>query len=177
MVLIAIPVAKCVGVHLVKIARNKVVIIDYSLKNDEGSLLDQSDAGEFAYLHGLKNIIPGLEKALEGKGVGDSIVVRIPPEQGYGIRDEEKVAVVTRDMFPEDANLDIGVQFHAQGEDGEMTVISVTEVNGDSVTVDGNHPLAGIHLNFDVRVIAVRDATADELSHGHVHEPGGHHHH
>jgi FKBP-type peptidyl-prolyl cis-trans isomerase SlyD len=164
------------GVFLVKIARNKVVIIDYSLKNDEGLLLDQSDAGEFVYLHGLKNIIPGLENALEGKGVGDSIAVRIPPEQGYGVRDEEKIAVVTRDMFPEDANLDVGAQFHAQGEDGEMTVISVTEVNGDSVTVDGNHPLAGIHLNFDVRVIAVRDATADELSHGHVHEPGGHHH-
>lgn len=159
-----------------KIARNKVVVIDYSLKDDEGSLLDQSSSGEFAYLHGLKNIIPGLEKALEGKSVGDAVEVRIPPEQGYGIRDEEKIAVVTRDMFPEDANVDVGSQFHAQGDDGEMTVISVTEVNGDNVTVDGNHPLAGIHLNFDVKVIAVRDATADELSHGHVHEPGGHHH-
>lgn len=159
-----------------KIARDKVVTIDYLLKNDEGSVLDQSEAGEFAYIHGSRNIIPGLEKALEGKSVGDSFAVRIAPDQGYGVRDERRVAVVTRDMFPEDAQLEIGSQFHAQGDDGEMTVISVTEINGESVTVDGNHPLAGVHLNFDVQVVGVRNATEDELAHGHVHEPGGHHH-
>ncbi len=159
------------------IAENKVVTLHYKLTDNEGAIIDQSDDGSFLYLHGAQNIIPGLENALTGKNAGDEISVSVPPEEGYGERDEARIASVPRDRFPADSEIEPGMQFHAQSPEGEMTVVTVTEVGDDSVTVDSNHPLAGVQLNFEVKIIDIRDATAEELEHGHAHGPEGHHHH
>ena len=159
-----------------KIAHEKVVSIHYTLTNSEGTVLDSSSGGEpLAYLHGFGNIIPGLENALEGKGAGDKLSVTVEPEQGYGARDERLVQAVPRSAFKGVEDIAPGMQFQAQGPQGARLVV-VTQVADDEVTVDANHPLAGQTLNFDVEVSGVRDATAEELEHGHVHGPGGHHH-
>ncbi len=159
------------------IAQDKVVLIHYTLTNDAGKVIDSSSGGEpLAYLHGQGNIISGLEKALDGRQAGDKLNVRVEPADGYGVRDDELVQQVPRRQFG-GANLKPGMQFHAQSPQGHARVVTVTRVVGDMVTVDGNHPLAGEVLNFDVEVAEVRDATQEELEHGHVHGPGGHHHH
>jgi FKBP-type peptidyl-prolyl cis-trans isomerase SlyD len=121
----------------------------------------------------MGNIIPGLEAALVGKSVGDKFNVSIEPAQAYGEIDPEMVQVVSKRMF-EDMELEVGMQFHADVSHGSG-IITVTEIDGDDVTVDGNHPLAGETLIFDVEVIDVRPATADELAHGHVHGAGCNH--
>lgn len=158
------------------IAENKVVTIEYTLKNDEGEVLDTSEGREpLVYLHGSQNIIPGLENALSGKVVGDTLTVRITPEDGYGNRDDSMKQEVPRDMFG-DEEIQVGMQYHAQGPDGDMLVVTVIEASDTHVTVDGNHPLADVHLNFDVEVKDIRDASAEELEHGHVHGEGGHQH-
>lgn len=159
-----------------QIAAHKVVTLNYTLKDQEGSLIDESRDGSFAYLHGANNIIPGLESALTGKSAGDNLSVAIEPEQAYGARDAGRVETVPRHMFPSDTPVEPGMQFHAQGPQGQMITISVVSVQADSVTIDGNHPLAGVQLHFDVEVIDVRDASPEELDHGHVHGPHGHHH-
>ena len=159
------------------IAQDKVVLIHYTLTNDAGKVIDSSSGGEpLAYLHGQGNIISGLEKALDGRQAGDKLNVRVEPADGYGVRDDELVQQVPRRQFG-GANLKPGMQFHAQSPQGHARVVTVTRVVGDMVTVDGNHPLAGEVLNFDVEVAEVRDATQEELEHGHVHGPGGHRHH
>lgn len=159
------------------IAENKVVSIEYTLKNDEGEVLDTSEGREpLVYLHGSQNIIPGLENALAGKVVGDSLTVRITPEDGYGVRDDSMKQEVPREMFGEEEEIQVGMQYHAQGPDGDMLVVTVVEASDTHVTVDGNHPLADVHLNFDVEVKEIRDASAEELEHGHVHGEGGHQH-
>jgi len=158
------------------IAQDKVVLIHYTLKNDEGEVIDSSSGRDpLAYLHGQGNIIPGLEKALEGKQAGDKLSVRVEPSEGYGTRDARLIQEVPRQQFGS-ANVQPGMQFHAQTAQGHTRVVTVTGIAGDMVTVDGNHPLAGENLNFDVEVTNVRDASEEELSHGHVHGPGGHHH-
>ena len=159
-----------------QIENQKVVILNYTLTDKEGTVIDESRDGSFAYMHGASNIIPGLENALAGKSAGDSMNVAVDPEQGYGTRDDSKTQQVSRDMFPEDADIEVGMQFHAQGPGGETLVVTVADIQDDTVTVDGNHPLAGEQLNFDVEVIEVREASEEEISHGHVHGPGGHHH-
>lgn len=159
-----------------QISANKVVTIDYTLKDDEDQIIDQANDGSFAYLHGASNIIPGLEQALENKQAGDSITVSISPEDGYGVRDDSRTQVVPMDMFEEKEMVQVGAQFHAQDGEGHTIMVTIVAVDDDNVTIDGNHPLAGMQLNFDVKVIDVRDATAEELDHGHVHGPGGHHH-
>ncbi|HFD32854.1 MAG TPA: peptidylprolyl isomerase [Gammaproteobacteria bacterium] len=161
-----------------QIEDNKVVVIDYTLTNDSGETIDSSAGGDpLAFIFGTGHIIPGLEKALSGKTTGDKITTRIPPEEGYGKRMEELTQVVPREMFEGVDQIEVGMQFHAQNESGHTHVITVTEINGDQLTVDGNHALADMHLNFDVEVVEVRDATPEELDHGHVHEgPGGHQH-
>lgn len=159
-----------------QIAKHKVVTIDYTLTDDDGNVLDQSTDGHFAYLHGERNIIPGLEEALAGKAQGDRVSVSVPPEAGYGERDESKAAPVPRDMFPDDMEIEPGMQFQAQGPEGETLLVTVVKVGNDEVVVDGNHPLAGMTLNFDVEIMDVRDATSEEVNHGHVHGPEGHHH-
>jgi FKBP-type peptidyl-prolyl cis-trans isomerase SlyD len=159
------------------IAPEKVVLIHYTLKNDSGETLDSSSGGDpLAYLHGQGNLIPGLEKALEGKQAGDKLSVSVGPGDGYGQRDDKLVQQVPRRQFG-GANVQPGMQFHAQTSQGQTRVVTVTNIVGDMVTVDGNHPLAGENLHFDVEVTEVRDASAEELEHGHVHGPGGHHHH
>lgn len=159
-----------------QIATNKVVTIDYVLKDPAGNLIDSSEGGDFAYLHGAGNIIPGLENALAGKVTGEEITVSIAPADAYGEHDDTKRQVVPREMFPTDEPIDAGMRFHAQMPNGGLAVVTITAVEGDEITIDGNHPLAGIDLHFNVRVIDVRDATAEELAHGHVHGAGGHHH-
>ena len=159
-----------------QIEKHRVVTLAYTLKDDNDKLIDQSDDGSFCYLHGASNIIPGLENALTGKAAGDELTVSILPEEGYGAHDAEKTQAVPREMFPGEEEIVAGMQFHAQGPDGHQLVVTVVKVEDDRVTVDGNHPLAGVQLNFDVKVLEVREATGEEITHGHVHGPGGHHH-
>jgi FKBP-type peptidyl-prolyl cis-trans isomerase SlyD len=160
----------------VQIARNRVVSIHYTLRDEQGALIDSSSGrGPLSYLHGKGNIIPGLEQALDGKGAGDRVDVTVAPEQGYGTRDERLVQILPRTRFAEGANLSPGMQLRTSGQRGQG-IVTVVKVERDFVTVDGNHPLAGRTLHFSVEVAEVRKATHEEISHGHVHGPGGHHH-
>jgi FKBP-type peptidyl-prolyl cis-trans isomerase SlyD len=157
-----------------QIGAKKAVTINYTLKNDAGEVLDSSEGKDaLTYLHGVGNIVPGLEAALEGKAAGDKVSVTLSPEQGYGQRDEKAVRNVPRRKLPE-GKLEVGTRFRMQTTDG-FVIGTVLALRGDYVTVDANHPLAGQTLHFDVAVVEVRDATEEELSHGHVHGPGGHH--
>ncbi|EKG42779.1 peptidylprolyl isomerase [Pseudomonas sp. SZ57] len=159
------------------IAAKKAVSIDYTLTNDAGEVIDSSTGGApLVYLHGAGNIIPGLEKALEGKEVGDQLKVVVEPEDAYGEYSAELVSTLGRNMFEGVDELEVGMQFHASGPDGSMQIVTIRDVEGDDVTVDGNHPLAGQRLNFDVKVVAIRDASEEEMAHGHVHGEGGHQH-
>ena len=159
-----------------KIATNKVALINYTLTNVQGEVLDSSEGAEpLAYIHGAGNIIPGLENALDGRQQGDAFKVSIPAEQAYGERDDRLTQIVPKTMFSGVDDIEIGMQFHAQTDAG-MQVITVTAVEGDDVTIDGNHPLAGETLHFDVEIVEVREASSEELDHGHVHGTGGHHH-
>ena len=158
------------------IDKNSVVSIDYTLTNDAGQVLDTSKGRQpLVYLHGNGSIIPGLENALQGKHEGESIKVTIEPEQGYGARNEQMVQAVPRERFQGIKDIRPGMQFQAQGPQGSR-IVTVTNVGDDSVTIDANHPLAGTRLNFDVNVVNIRNATAEELQHGHAHGPGGHQH-
>jgi len=152
-----------------QIAEQKVVTLNYTLTDDEGKVLDQSQDGSFAYLHGANNIIPGLENALSGKAAGDNLDVSVSPEEGYGERNDALTQVVNREMFPADNPVEVGMQFHAASPDGRSVVVTVVGIEGDEVTIDGNHPLAGANLNFSVEVVGVREASEEELEHGHVH--------
>ena len=154
----------------------KIVAINYTLTTDDGEVLDQSNDGSFAYLHGADNIIQGLETALTGKTVGDTLNVKVQPAEGYGERNDEMVQVVGKEMFESDAELEVGTQFHAEGPDGTPIMITIAAIEGDDITIDGNHPLAGVNLNFDVSIVDIRDASEEEIAHGHVHAPDGHHH-
>ena len=159
-----------------KIAKDKVVSIEYTLRDDNGNILDSSDGREpLAYLHGNGNLILGLESQLEGKTANEALKVSVPPAEGYGEFDAAQIVNVPRDQFSGVNDLAVGMQFTASGPDGDR-VVTVTKIENDTVTVDGNHPLAGQTLNFDVTIVDVREATSDELSHGHVHGAGGHHH-
>jgi FKBP-type peptidyl-prolyl cis-trans isomerase SlyD len=158
-----------------QISKHKVVSMDYTLTDDQGTVIDTSKGREpLAYIQGIGNIIPGLEAALEGRTEGESVTVRVEPEQGYGERDETLLRVVPRNLFDVE-EIQAGMQFHAQSEQG-TEVVTVIGVTDEEVTVDSNHPLAGVALNFDVTIVEVRDASEEELSHGHVHGPGGHDH-
>jgi FKBP-type peptidyl-prolyl cis-trans isomerase SlyD len=161
----------------VVVSQDKVVLIHYTLTDDAGNVIDSSAGGEpLAYLHGKGNIVAGLEKALDGREAGDKVQVRVPAPEGYGVRDPALVRRVPRRSFGSIGDIRPGMQFQAQLERNLTRVVTVTAVKGDMVTVDGNHPLAGQDLNFAVEISEIRDATAEELSHGHVHGPGGHHH-
>ncbi len=160
-----------------QIAANKAVSIEYTLTNEAGEVIDSSVGGApLAYLHGAANIIAGLEKALEGKQAGDELNVTVEPEEAYGEFRPELVAMLPRNMFEGVDELEVGMQFHASAPDGGMQIVTIRALEGDEVTVDGNHPLAGQALTFQVKVIEVRDATADEIAHGHIHGEGCHHH-
>ena len=151
------------------IGDNCVVSIHYTLTGDDGAVIDSSRNGDpLVYLHGAHNIIPGLEKELTGKTAGDSLQVSVTPEEGYGPHSPEAVQTVPRAAFQGVEDIQPGMQFQTEGPAG-VQVIVVTEVNGDDITIDANHPLAGKNLNFDVSIEAVRDATPEEIDHGHVH--------
>jgi FKBP-type peptidyl-prolyl cis-trans isomerase SlyD len=157
-----------------KIGAKKAVTFHYSLRDDEGTVLDSSEGSDpLTYLHGEGNIVPGLEKALEGKQAGDEVKVTVPPDEGYGARSDENVQNVPRRKLPE-GKIKPGMRVRLQTTEGPIAAL-VTAIKGDYVTVDANHPLAGMTLHFEVKVETVRDATAEELEHGHVHGPGGHH--
>ena len=159
------------------IALNRVVRFSYILTDDKAQVLDRSIDGEpLVYLHGGGAIIPGLEAALEGKRSGESLQVRIAAADAYGERDDELVQSVPREMFEGDDAVKVGTHFETSDDDGEIRVVTVTGVDADNVTVDGNHPLAGIPLNFAVTIVDVRDASSEELAHGHAHGPDGHLH-
>ena len=159
-----------------QVARDTVVHIHYTLRNDAGQVLDSSgDSDALAYLHGHGNLIPGLERALEGKATGDKLNVKVAPAEGYGEHDPALIQEVPRSAFQGVENVQVGMRFQAESNQGPRTVV-VTGVTGDQVTVDGYHPLAGQPLLFEVEVADVRAATREELSHGHVHGPGGHDH-
>lgn len=157
-----------------QIAEDTVVRIDYTLRSNEGEVLDSSEGhGPLAYLHGHGNIIPGLEKAMTGHDEGDEFSVTLAPEEGYGPRREELVQDVPRSSFQGVEQLEPGMQFQAESNAGPM-VVTVKEVGDEEVTVDGNHVLAGRELQFDVAVKDVRSATDEEIEHGHVHDGSDH---
>lgn len=159
------------------IAENKVVTLEFTVKNAEtGEVIETSvDSEPLVYLHGFNNLVPGLESELTGKVVGDSYDVTVSPEEGYGVRDESLVQEVPMEAFQGIENVQVGMAFTADGAEGPV-VVEVTAVEGDVVTVDANHPLADIKLAFSGEVKEIRDASQEELEHGHVHGPGGHHH-
>lgn len=160
-----------------KVEKNKVIAIDYTLTDNDGVIIDTSNGREpLAYIHGNGMLIPGMENALEGKAIGDKFDIVISPEEGYGVRNEGLVQQVPKEHFanvPEE--IKPGMQFQANAEQGPI-LVTVMEVTDTHVVVDGNHPLSGVVLNFKVEVKEVRDASAEELEHGHVHGPGGHQH-
>ena len=158
------------------IADRCAVSIHYTLTDDAGDVLDSSVGREpLTYLHGAGQIVPGLEQALKGRAAGDAFRVDVAPADGYGPRVDSMVQVVPRAAFQGVARLEPGMQFEASGDQGALSVV-ITAIDGDSVTVDGNHPLAGQTLHFDVEVTAVREASVEEVLHGHVHGAGGHVH-
>jgi len=157
------------------IADNHAVTIEYTLRNTDGEVLDSSDSDEpLTYLHGFANIVPGLEAALTGKAVGDSVQVVIAPADAYGEHDPEGVQIIPRDVFPAEANVTVGDAFTAELEDDNFVTLHVVGIEEGGIKVDMNHPLAGETLHFDVKVIGIRAASAHELAHGHAHGADGH---
>ncbi|AYF74843.1 peptidylprolyl isomerase [Nocardia yunnanensis] len=159
------------------IAADKVVSIEYTLTDDDGEVLDTSVGDEpLVYLHGAENIVEGLERALEGRKPGDELEVVVEPEDGYGDYLVELVSTVERDAFVGVEDLEVGMEFEAEAPDGESQIVVVRAVDGDEVTIDANHPLAGQRLHFKVKVLDIRDASEDELAHGHPHGDDDHEH-
>lgn len=155
---------------------NSVVTMHYELKDAQGEVLDSSKGQQpLVYLHGAGNIIVGLEEQLEGKTVGDNINAVISPEKGYGMPVDALVQTVPKEAFGEIEQVEVGMRLQAETEQGPVPVI-VTEIGDTTVTVDGNHPLAGKELHFAVSIAEIREASAEEIEHGHVHGPGGHSH-
>ncbi len=156
-----------------KIEKNQVVAINYTLKNDAGEVLDTSEGQDpLYYIQGIGNIIPGLENALEGKVKGDKLNVVIEAKDAYGEVNEDLVQAVPREQFGDSNDIEIGMQFEVQTQMGPL-VVTVEAVEENEIVVNGNHPLAGVRLHFDVEVHAIRAATSEELDHGHVHGHGG----
>jgi FKBP-type peptidyl-prolyl cis-trans isomerase SlyD len=154
----------------VKIADNRVVAIDYTLTDDEQNELDSSSGREpLKYLHGAQNIIPGLEKALAGKAEGDEVQVTVQPEEAYGPVNPDLIQKAPLSAFQGVEEVKPGMQFQAEGPNGQTQIITVREVHDDGVDIDANHPLAGQVLHFDVKIQEVREATDEEVEHGHVH--------
>src|SRR5690606_36394100 len=162
--------------RFMQISKHKVVAIDYTLTAPDGAVLDSSGGREpLAYLHGAGNIIAGLEAELEGKTRGDKLDVTVAPAEGYGERNEALIQQVPRSMFEGVDKSEPGMRFNAMSDAGPRVVV-VTAVDDDGITIDGNHPLAGMELHFAVTIMDVRDATEEELEHDHVHGAGGHQH-
>lgn len=165
-----------------QIAKNSVVSFHYKVATADGETVDQSEDGKpMTYLHGGGQLIAGVEEAMLGKKAGDHVEATIPPEKGYGVYDANLDREVPLDAFPKDARKELKAGFTFAAEhpekDGERVMFTVMEVDGEAVRITANHPLAGQTLLFTIDVAEVRKASAEELSHGHAHGPGGHHHH
>ncbi|OOZ42203.1 peptidylprolyl isomerase [Solemya pervernicosa gill symbiont] len=159
-----------------QIANNMVVSFEYTLTDKEGNVIDSSEGREpLAYIHGTGSIIPGLEKEMEGKSVDHEMKVTVSPEEGYGERDDQAIQDIPRDRFENADEITVGMQFHTQNEQG-VQIVTVISTTDESIQVDANHPLAGETLSFDVKIVEVREASQEELDHGHIHGPGGHDH-
>ena len=158
------------------ISDGSVVGIRYTLTDDDGEVLDSSGEQPLEYLHGADNIVPGLESALAGCAVGDNLEVVVPPEEGYGPRQDIPLQPVPRSNFPADADIQTGMQFVVEDGEGQLAPVWVAAIEADHVMLDLQHPLAGVSLHFAVDVVSLRDASSEELDHGHPHGPGGHHH-
>ena len=159
------------------IAKDKAVSIHYTLTLDGGQVIDSSEGKDpLVYLHGHGNIIPGLEKELVGKGIGEKLSVTVNPEEGYGVHNPGLIQEVPREAFQGVDNLEVGMMFQAPGEGGHIQLIRIAGIEGDKITVDGNHELAGKTLNFAVEISEIREASPEELTHGHAHGAGGHQH-
>lgn len=157
-----------------QVSKDKVVTIDYTLTDPQGQVIDTSKGrGPLTYIQGAGNIIPELERQLEGKSAGEALHTTIPAEHAYGEKDPRMIQSVQRSAFQGISDIRPGMQFQARGPSGETRIVTVVDVDDDTVIIDANHPLAGVPLTFGVNVVAVRDATAEELSHGHPHGAGG----
>jgi FKBP-type peptidyl-prolyl cis-trans isomerase SlyD len=155
-----------------QISKHKVAAIHYTLTDNQGNILDSSSGRDpLYYIQGMGNLIIGMEEGLEGKQKGEKFQIKVSPEKGYGVKNDKLLQEVPRSAFG-DQKVEVGMQFQTN----QGSVVTVTKVGLEAVTVDANHPLAGVELHFDVEVMEVREATAEEIEHGHVHGPGGHHH-
>jgi FKBP-type peptidyl-prolyl cis-trans isomerase SlyD len=159
-----------------KIAQDSVVSFLYTLKDAVGAIIDQSDGEPLAYLHGHGQIVPGLERELTGKSTGEKLQVHVQPADAYGEYDASQVVKVPRTALAGIPDLQEGMTLTARTRDGGRAQVLVREIGPDAVTVDGNHPLAGKDLFFDIEIVEVRAASQEELEHGHVHGLGGHDH-
>ncbi len=160
------------------VQQDDVVSIDYTLTDSQGNVIDSSEGAEpLEYLHGHNNLIPGLESELTGMAVGDEKQVTVAPEDAYGPRQEDATQIIPTDAFPPDMQVEPGMALEMRDTTtGQVFEVYVTEIRPEGVVVDFNHPLAGVTLNFDVKVVGIRPATPDEIAHGHVHSAGHHHH-
>lgn len=158
-----------------QVAAQKVISIEYTLKDDKGAVIDTSEGRKpLTYLHGTNALVPGLEQALEGKAVGDAIEVSLTPEQGYGQRDPRLIQNIPIRKLP-NGKAEVGMTLNVNTPEGPRLLV-VNAVRGDYATVDANHPLAGMNLHFQVKIAEIREPTEEELQHGHVHGEGGHNH-
>jgi len=159
------------------VLNNKVITFNYKLKDEKGNLLDSTDnGGPFSFITGNQQILPGLEEVLSGMIIGSKKNVKLAAADAYGEYDNNAIQKLNRGMFPEEAELEIGRTYFAHSPEGKQLQFVITEIEKENITVNFNHPLAGKDLEFDVELLDVRDATPEEVSHGHVHGPGGHHH-
>ena len=160
-----------------KVGKDKVVLMHYTLKNDAGDVIDSADGADpVPFLQGHGNSIPGLESALEGSKVGDKLDVSIEPEEAYGLRMQDAIQEIPSSALQGIDEVKVGMQLQSQDQDGNAFLVNVTKIEDDKITVDANHPLAGQTLHFSVSIESIRKAEAEELSHGHVHADGQHNH-
>ncbi|MES9869918.1 MAG: peptidylprolyl isomerase [Sedimenticola sp.] len=157
-----------------QIEKYRAVVLNYTARDDSGEVIDSSEVdGPIRYIHGTEDLIPGLENALEGHEQGEKLSVDVPVADAYGPRDDKLVEAVPRANFEGVSNISPGMKFQTEMDDGTPMIVTVTAVDDKHVTVDGNHPLAGKNLHFELEIVEVRDATSEEIEHGHVHEDGG----
>lgn len=160
------------------IEANKVVTLNFTLTDDAGNVLDSTDqGGPFSYISGRGMVLPKLEEAVSVMMIGTKKQLKLEAADAYGNYNDQIVQVVGKENFPKDFVLEVGMEYMASNPEGVQMPFTIIEVNDDEITIDFNHPFAGINLNFDLELLDVRDATSEELAHGHVHSPGGHHHH
>ena len=157
-----------------KIEKDTAVTLRFKVSDAQGKLIEENKE-PMVYLHGgYGNTLPKIEEALQGQEAGYQAVLALAPEDAFGLRDEDLMRTIPRSQFP--PGVKVGGQLEGQGSDGRKQIFNVAKIKGDTVILDGNHPLAGKALRFTVKVTDVRAASAEEIAHGHVHGEHGHHH-